>query len=358
MKERYNLTLTGTVICILIIMTSLLIQGCDEDRVPIPPADQDHLPIIDVNAVASGGGEIQIPEAGSEKCTSPCRSYVSINANLVFTIYAKNPGGVRTLSVTISQDGNILYNVNRSSTPDSQNKVLTTLSILGTDGAGGIGSNPLLVNMKTQQTEVKVEVTAINFNSQPSSYTITYYVREEVENEIIFNGINVTRGGEIYSGCEYSTCKGSHANSDKCQYTSVEGTFKLKNISDHQVKAQVFTCILFSRNRWAENNFPPNIIQGRNPCNMLPDSDWEGNSVNSDFQTWQAQEEKEIHFRYNAMPVAYGSCSGWPTYECKGKTTSYLVTYVADGGSGPTHIYKNGWGKSSDFYKRTIHCKW
>lgn len=358
MKKQIKLSVKGIVTYLLIVVAALPLQGCDDDRVPIPSASQDNPPIIEVNAVASGGGEIQIPEAGSKKCAYQCRSYVSLNANLAFTIYGKNPGGVKTLSVKISRNSSVLYNVSRSSSPDSQNKVVTMLSILGSDGAGHIGGNPLQVSMSSAQTEVKVDVTAENFNNQPSSYTITYYVREEVENEIIYNGMNIEQGGDIYSGCEYSTCKGSHANNDRCQYTSAKGTIKLKNTSNHQISAQIFTCVLLSRNRWAENNFPPNIIQGQNPCVIPPDSDWERADINSDYQIWQSQEEKEVNFIFNTIPVAYGACSGWPTYECKGKTTAYLVTYVADGGAGPTHINKDGWGKASNFYKRAIHCQW
>jgi len=343
---------------IFLVAIFLLIQGCDDERVTIPPADQDHLPVISVNTVASGGGDIQFPEATPSNCSSPCRNYVSMNADLVFTISAKNPGGVKTLSVKISQDGSVLYNINRSSTPDSQNKVLTALSLLGTDGAGGIGSNPLLVHMRDPKTEVKVEVRAYNFtSSQPSYYTVIFYVREEIENKIGFQikGENMKMCIEPKK-CEFWLCEGVNAEGEKCYRPYMcDSFFILKNISDRPFRAEVYACILFAKNRWAQNNYP-NLIQGRNPCDLPGDSDWEGTQVSSGFQMWQPGEEKEVYFASAVPSVVSCSWNWFNLYKCRNKTTAYVTWYIIDDQTGAVHIRKDGWAKNDDFWTTTFYC--
>ena len=151
-----------------IFVSLLSVAACNDDRVPIPPAQQDKAPVISVNAVASGGsGQIQYPEAMPSSCASPCKDAVRLTdengtADVVLIINAKNPGGVKDLSVVVSQNGP-LYTAATSSTPDAQNRVPTTLTIAGTNNAGGIGSNPLLIHLdkiKTSATVVALSPTA------------------------------------------------------------------------------------------------------------------------------------------------------------------------------------------------------
>jgi hypothetical protein len=152
-------------------------QGCNDDLVSIPPADKDKAPIITVNALASGGsGQIQYPEASHATCPGPCNSYVTLNTDLVLVIAANNPGGVQHLGVVVSQDGQTT-SVENESAPDSNNKVPPKLGILGSYGAGKIGSNPLLYHMNKPTTKVGVVVSATNYNNMTSLYAITYYVK-------------------------------------------------------------------------------------------------------------------------------------------------------------------------------------
>jgi hypothetical protein len=176
--------------CLYILIVFLFVAvfipeaSCAPDRVPIPEPGQDQAPIITVSALASGGGaDIQYVPASSSVCASPCKNSVKLRdkngaADIVLTINAENPkGGVQDLGVIVSQN-HPLYKVSRSATPNAQNLVPLSLSILGTNKKGGIGSYPILIHLSKKQTNATVLVEAGNFNRQRSLYAVTYYVPE------------------------------------------------------------------------------------------------------------------------------------------------------------------------------------
>jgi hypothetical protein len=180
-----NCKQSRTSICWFTLVFLLSVFGCKEDRVPIPKPELDKPPVISVRAVASGGsGQIQYPDASPSTCASPCKNPVTLpnenaTADLVLVIYANNPGGVKYLNVVVSQGGP-LYTVSRSDAPDANNLVATSLSILGTNNAGGIGSNSLLIHLNKVKTNATVLVTAGNHNGQTSLYAVTYYMKNHV----------------------------------------------------------------------------------------------------------------------------------------------------------------------------------
>ncbi len=131
--------------------------------------------------------------------------------------------------------------------------------------------------------------------------------------------------------------------------------FALINTSDHPFKAEVYTCILFAKNRWAQKNYPP-LIQGRNPCYLPGDSDWEGREVSSGLQIWQPGEEKKINFESAVPGVVSCSWRWFNLYKCHSKTTAYVTWYIIDDQTGAVHIYKGGWSKDDDFFKSTVYC--
>jgi len=96
---------------------------------------------------------------------------------IVITAVAKNPGGVKELKLTVEQEFRQLYSVQTSATPDSNNRVPDLLSIPGTDGSGGVGSNPIIVTIGSTNSSAppaELKATAVNFNSQTSSIHVFY----------------------------------------------------------------------------------------------------------------------------------------------------------------------------------------
>jgi len=152
--------------------------NCGPQKVRIPTAAQDSKPIIIINALASGGsGQIQYPEASPAACASPCQNKVSLNTELVITIHAKNPGGVKNIGVTVTPPNGPSYGIERTAAPDANQCVYPSLSVLGHNGAGGIGGTPILFRMNQSTSKATVLVRATNFNGQSALYAVTYFVK-------------------------------------------------------------------------------------------------------------------------------------------------------------------------------------
>jgi hypothetical protein len=167
---------------------------CGSGKVSIPPAAQDSSPLITINAVASGGGYIQYPEASPSICASPCQCAVGLNTELVITINATNPGGVKNIGVTVKPPDGPAYGIERNAQPDAKNCVYPSLGIVGHNGAGGIGGNPILFRMKQHAARGELLVRATNYNGQSSLYTITYFVQGGVQASISASKQRIRKG--------------------------------------------------------------------------------------------------------------------------------------------------------------------
>jgi hypothetical protein len=178
---------------LLVSVSSLALAACQPRLVPVPQPGADHAPVITVSASPSGGtGTVQLPSASQQTCPSPCKNAVTLtkpnptesdDADIVLTIQAQNPGGVKDLSVIVSQNGP-LYSASTSSTPNAQGLVPDTLQIWGTNNAGGVGSNPLLIHLNKfvhSKTSATVVAEAGNYNGERSLYAVTYYSKDHVQ---------------------------------------------------------------------------------------------------------------------------------------------------------------------------------
>jgi hypothetical protein len=179
---------------LFVVLLALATLGCDQ-RVPIPTPEQDAKPVIHVGAVASGGsGQIKFPDANAGSCASPCKNPVSAGTQLVLSISAQNPGGVKYLSAVIAETGKPSYSVQLESQPDKQNRVPTQLTIAGHNGAGGVGSTPIGAKMTNPTGTFTVLVSATNYNGMPSLYTVTYYIAGHVQASLAASPVNITQG--------------------------------------------------------------------------------------------------------------------------------------------------------------------
>lgn len=184
-------------------LTWLCISGCAPTRISVPSAAQDKAPVITVHAVASGGsGQIEKPEMTSANCPSPCVSYVTEGTDLLTTVDAKNPaGGVKSLDVKITESstGSPLLSVRTSAVPDSNGKVPTSLAIVGHNGAGGIGGEPLrtLMPPKPEWPVVAVAVSASNFNNMTSDYRAVYSVLKPIDINLTADKTVVNQGEPV-----------------------------------------------------------------------------------------------------------------------------------------------------------------
>lgn len=179
---------------LLVALLALATLGCDQ-RVPIPAPEQDAKPVIHVGAVASGGsGQIKVADAHAASCTSPCKNPVSAGTQLVLSISAQNPGGVKALSAVIAETGKPSYSVQLESQPDKQNRVPTQLTIAGHNGAGGVGSTPIGAGMTNPTGTFTALVSATNYNGMTSLYTVTYYVGGHVQASLAASPASISQG--------------------------------------------------------------------------------------------------------------------------------------------------------------------
>lgn len=147
-------------------LTFWLLAGCST-LVDIPPANQDASPVITINGFpVAGSGDVEKPNVTSTSIVN-----VDLGMTLLISGSAKNPSGVKTFSLTITQKAQTLYNVTTTSSPDANNKVPDLLSIIGTNGAGGVGGNAMTLTMSDPAI---VAATASNFNGMMTSVTVTY----------------------------------------------------------------------------------------------------------------------------------------------------------------------------------------
>ena len=177
-----------------VILLALVTLGCDQ-RVPVPAPEQDAKPVIHVGAVASGGsGQIKFPDANAVSCASPCKNPVSTGTQLVLSMSAQNPGGVKVLSAVIAETGKPSYSVQLESQPDKQSRVPTQLTIAGHNGAGGVGSMPIGAKMTNPTGTFTALVSATNYNGMTSLYTATYYVGGHVQANLTASPASIAQG--------------------------------------------------------------------------------------------------------------------------------------------------------------------
>jgi len=146
--------------------------GCSHN-VTIPPAGQDTAPTITMNAfvVQQPSGYSGDIEPGKANIGMTSSVAVTEGAKVQFSGSAKNPGGVQQFNVTVKQSGQTLYQATTTSTPDANGRAPDLLSLVGTNGAGGSGNQPMLVSMSAP---VSVTATATNFHAMSQTITVTY----------------------------------------------------------------------------------------------------------------------------------------------------------------------------------------
>jgi hypothetical protein len=151
----------------------LLFWTACSQTVTVPPAGQDTAPNMTWNAfvVQQPSGYSGDVQPGKENVGMTTSVNITEGARVQFSGSAKNPGDVQQFHVTIQQAGNPLYDVTTTSTPDASGQVPDVLSIVGTNGAGGSGNQPIVV---TLSTPVIVTATATNFHAMSQTMTVTY----------------------------------------------------------------------------------------------------------------------------------------------------------------------------------------
>lgn len=153
---------------VLMLVAGSLGATCNKELTTIPVATQDKAPLITIsNFVPGSNGEVN-----QNTSTTTSTVFARQNTELLFLTNARNDvGGVKTFSLTVSQNSTPLFHVQVTGTPDANNQVPTILHILGTDGAGGQGPNSIKVTMSSP---VILNATAENFNGQSTSITVRY----------------------------------------------------------------------------------------------------------------------------------------------------------------------------------------
>jgi hypothetical protein len=155
-----------------VVVLFTVLTGCAQN-VLIPPAGQDTAPQITWNAFVvqqpSGySGDVE-PGKANVSMTTPVE--ITEGARVQFSGSANNPGGVKQFHVTAQQAGQTLADVTATGAPDAGGHVPNLLSILGSNGAGIPGSQPIVATMAKP---VIVTLAATNFNAMTQTITVTY----------------------------------------------------------------------------------------------------------------------------------------------------------------------------------------
>jgi len=141
-------------------------MACNPTRVSVPDADHDRVPIITVHSVPSGPGKVS---PGEVSITTNKPVGVTVGTVVIITADATNSGGVKSLRIWATQGGNTLWEVMTTGSLDAQNLAPKTLSILGSNGQGGIGGQPLLIVFDHLYQTASVMAEATNFNNQKTN---------------------------------------------------------------------------------------------------------------------------------------------------------------------------------------------
>jgi hypothetical protein len=154
------------------VLVFLFSTGCSQN-VGIPPAGQDKAPTITWNAfiIQQPSGYSGDVEPGKENVGTTTSVNVTEGARVQLSGSANNPGGVQSFHVTVKQSGETLADVTVAGAVGAGGQVPNLLSILGTNGAGGSGSQPIAVLLSKP---VIVTAIATNFNAMSQTITVTY----------------------------------------------------------------------------------------------------------------------------------------------------------------------------------------
>ena len=165
---------------LMLLTMVVMVSGCIEERVLIPPLGQDRAPVITIHTLASGGpsaGKIERPEAISQQDPgwlgfTRTIGRVSSSMKLVITGEATNKiGGTKDFSIrvtafpiqgdpkeiVVTKEGNVV-----------NNEALETLIILSKDG------DPIIVDT-TGLYMVSIFAEASNYNSMRTGLEVLHY---------------------------------------------------------------------------------------------------------------------------------------------------------------------------------------
>jgi hypothetical protein len=140
--------------------------GVCPNAVTIPAPASDHVPNLVFTILGSLGDNLN-PATNGLHC-DVCN--VDLGAVLTFDVSALNTGGVKALDLTIQQNGSQLYNVSASPAPDANGKVPDALEITGSNGAGGVGNQPIRV---TATSAIVATAVGTNYNNGTAALSAT-----------------------------------------------------------------------------------------------------------------------------------------------------------------------------------------
>jgi hypothetical protein len=151
----------------------ILASACKQKYLRIPTPELDRAPAITVNGFVLGntGWVGQSTINATTKVHSPSGTKLQLSV-LAENVIDKSFGGVKELHLIIQQGTQILFDVAVEGKRNWLGWVPPSLGILGCNGVGGTGQQPLIFTMNS--TPVIVTVTATNFHNTASLVVVTY----------------------------------------------------------------------------------------------------------------------------------------------------------------------------------------
>jgi hypothetical protein len=163
------------------LVLALLFSACT-DQVTIPPAASDAAPVVNIsNLVIGGKGAVNNGNGftGQNVTSNPYYNtkiaYCDKNTDLLITCAAKNPGGVKDLSIIIKKLNGIVLYAQSFTAYASQGKGPDIIRILNETLNSQVVA--MKVTVKDNNDAIFVEVDSHNFNNQETHYVGEYLVR-------------------------------------------------------------------------------------------------------------------------------------------------------------------------------------
>ena len=175
--------------------TLLSVLACHPQTVVVPTPAQDKPPVVCVGTIVPGAnGEVDQPSVCSSPTnTAPTIVYGTLGSQLLITANAVNSaGGVKSLALTVNQNGAAVYQAQTSASPNQTNQVPTSLMILGGDGHGGAGGQAFNVVLAATTSVV---ASAENFNGMKTLFQVNYVSLQPVSANITASPQTIAQGG-------------------------------------------------------------------------------------------------------------------------------------------------------------------
>ena len=176
----------------------LVLGACTPAPLIVPSTDGDHRPHLTITNGLFGDGTVDKADVETiDSCTAMGGCAFPVFATRYTKVQlsgkASDPiAGIKSLSVTVTQAGQVLYSVQSTNVPDASGKVPSEMGFIGTDNAGGFGVVKPIEFVVSNYVTVTVDAT--NFENHSNRLVVEYQPQDPVQASISFTPSQIDRG--------------------------------------------------------------------------------------------------------------------------------------------------------------------